>query len=352
MDDFDVVVVGGGPGGCAAAITCAQSGLKVALLEKSIFPRHHPGETLHPGVEPILKQLNVWDAVQHAGFLRHRGTEIEWFEPRRFEAFGADALGDWLGFQAWRADFDSILIERAKLAGVRVIHPCSALRPMVTNDRVTGVFTNRGEFTAKFTIDATGSVGWIENHLSLGKQCLTPKLIARFGYVSGKCPARDDNPLIVADPEGWTWTARIRPHLYQWTRLDLTEESIPKDWHPLEYDGMTQFGSVKSADVTWQLVQKTAGAGFFIVGDAAAVIDPAAARGVLKALMSGIMAAHLIGRSIESVISRSSQVTQIETHCIETYQQWLKDWFWHDVTNLKNLYAQFPQIFMDSILIH
>lgn len=139
--------------------------------------------------------------------------------------------------------------------------------------------------------------------------------------------------------------------IYQWTRLDLTTESISKDWLPSEYDGMKQFGSVKSADVTWRLAQKTTGAGFFIVGDAAAVVDPASAHGVLKALMSGIMAAHLIGRSIESVTPRSAQVTQIETHCMETYQQWLKDWFWHDVTNLNNLYAQFPQIFMDSILI-
>ena len=36
-DSFDVVVIGSGPGGYAAAIRCAQRGASVAVIEKDCF---------------------------------------------------------------------------------------------------------------------------------------------------------------------------------------------------------------------------------------------------------------------------------------------------------------------------
>jgi menaquinone-9 beta-reductase len=38
--NFDLIVIGGGPGGCVAAITAARIGAKVLLLERGKFPRH------------------------------------------------------------------------------------------------------------------------------------------------------------------------------------------------------------------------------------------------------------------------------------------------------------------------
>src|SRR5262249_51602234 len=64
--DTDVAVIGGGPGGSAAAITCAARGWRVHLFERATFAGadfagDRPGETLHPGVEPVLAQLGVAD---------------------------------------------------------------------------------------------------------------------------------------------------------------------------------------------------------------------------------------------------------------------------------------------------
>ncbi len=372
MDDFDVVVVGGGPGGCAAAIACAQAGLTVALIEQSAFPRPHPGETLHPGVEPILKQLGAWQAVQAAGFLRHAGHEVEWFAPRRFEAFGSEAGVKWLGFQAWRADFDRILRDRAISAGVQVMQPCRALRPIWTGDgkavlgnRVSGVETDRGNLKAQYVIDASGLGGWLQRHCALEMpiqvKCFTPKLVVHYGYAKGECPKRDANPLMVADAEGWTWTARVRPHLYQWTRLNLTGKSsrqqIHKNWLPEEFANLQSVGAIKAADVTWRMAQKVAGLGFFIVGDAGAVLDPASSHGVLKAMMSGMMAAHLaahvMGKAIESRVdpatkqneTRSAEMRSDEAQCIEVYQQWLESWFLHDTAQLQALYSPWRHFF-------
>jgi flavin-dependent dehydrogenase len=332
--DFDVVVVGAGPGGTAAAISCAQAGLKVAILERSPFPRSHPGETLHPGVEPILKTLGAWDAVQQANFLRHTGHFIQWFDANRFEAFGTDASGDWLGFQAWRADFDAILLKQAVRSGVQVLQPCRALQPQITSGRVMGVVTSQGMLSASFVIDASGGARWLERQLQLQAQTLTPSWLVHYGYVQGECPARDHHPLICADTEGWTWTAKVKPHLYQWTRLWLTEGAHSKTWAPEAFQGLQHVGSTQCADMTWRIVSKAAGLGYFIVGDAAALLDPASSHGVLKALMSGMMTGHLIVKSMRFTLDP----TEVYTF----YQQWLARWFFHDAERLKALYDQFP----------
>jgi dihydrolipoamide dehydrogenase len=63
---FDVVIVGGGPGGYPAAIRAAQYGLRVALIEKERVG----GVCLNWGCIPtkaLLKSAEAMRAVQHAG---------------------------------------------------------------------------------------------------------------------------------------------------------------------------------------------------------------------------------------------------------------------------------------------
>ena len=39
MEQFDLVVIGSGPGGSAAAVAGLKRGLSVALVDKNVFPR-------------------------------------------------------------------------------------------------------------------------------------------------------------------------------------------------------------------------------------------------------------------------------------------------------------------------
>jgi flavin-dependent dehydrogenase len=334
MSNPNVIVLGGGPAGTATAISCAQRGLKVVIIEGERFPRYCPGESLHPGIEPLLKELGVVEQIQKAEFLRHMGNWVQWEGERRFVPFGSDETGPWLGFQAWRADFDAILLQRAISLGVEVHQPCRALQPIIRNKRVVGVITSIGEMRSPFVIDATGRRQWLAQKLKLGINKYSPHLITRYGYVEGECPIRDDAPSIVADSRGWTWTAKVRPQVYQWTRLSFVNEALDKSWLPEEFQGLKLLGNTRGANMTWRMAIHPGGPGYLLVGDAAAVLDPASSHGVLKAVMSGMLAGHLI---VEILKEGKSEHRAIQGYC-----EWVYNWFKHDVEELRKLYALLP----------
>ncbi len=64
MNEFDVVIIGGGLSGSCAAINLATRGVRVALLETGTFPRHKVcGEFLSPDARPVLRRLQVEDLL-------------------------------------------------------------------------------------------------------------------------------------------------------------------------------------------------------------------------------------------------------------------------------------------------
>lgn len=349
-----VVVVGGGPAGSAAAISLRQAGARVTVLERERFPRPRPGETLHPGIEPLLTQLGV-TPLPH--WPRHTGHWIAWDAPlrnelrresrhevrdeARHEAFGSDADGPWRGFQAWRAELDELLLERARACGAEVREGDRAQRPLVADGRVNGVATTQGDLAADLVFDAAGAGHWLARHLDLPIVEASPRLWAAYGYAAARGPGNNtasgqvtdsandqetdavrdqvsgqlSDPVITREETGWHWSARVRPDLTAHVRLSWNGEQpeLPE----------ADAGEVLRADATWRCVQPAAGPGYFCLGDAAAVLDPAASHGVLKALMSGIMAAHVARHGAGA----------------RAYDDWVARWFEEDVRRLQALYG-------------
>lgn len=331
--DADVLIAGGGPAGsAAAAIACAERGLRVILCERDAFAKERPGETLHPGVEPLLAQLGVADRLADVVGARHPGLWIEWGGPRRFEAFGEDSSGPWRGFQAWRADFDALLLTRARELGAEVRQPCAIGALIEQNADRSIVETSQGPVAARMVIDATGRTRWLGRALGIASPPRSLPLYARYGYAKGACSSRDEAPALVADEAGWTWTAMLRPGLYQWTRLAFDGTQADADWLPEEFRGLNPRGASRGADVTWRLAERVAGPGWFMVGDAAALLDPASSHGVLRAIMSGMMAAHLG----EAVLRGNAPADESAA----VYSRWLADWFDADATALARFYAE------------
>jgi flavin-dependent dehydrogenase len=337
MSNADIVIVGAGPAGTAAAIRCALAGVSVILLERAEFPRHRPGETLHPGVEPLLKQLGVWERVERAGFVRHTGIRVCSAGHETVAEFGSDANGQWFGLQAWRAEFDRILLDRAIELGVCVIQPLSAQSALIENSIVVGVESDRGRIKADFMIDAAGGRHWLAKQLNTPMQTDSPPLFARYGYVEGDYSPANDLPVLRVDADSWTWIARVRERTFQWTKLSLNRQvdgrvSDDVSEVPSEFKHLESIGHVCGANVTWRCATVPAGPGYFLCGDAAAVLDPASSHGVLKGLMSGIYAGHLI----EQLHARQKS----EIAAAAEYSDWLTRWFQHDVVELRKRYSE------------
>jgi flavin-dependent dehydrogenase len=91
-------------------------------------------------------------------------------------------------------------------------------------------------------------------------------------------------------------------------------------------------GKSQVADVTWRQVEVAAGPGYFLIGDAASVVDPASSHGVLKAIMSGMMAGHLIKLMLED--------PHREREAVQEYCRWIQSWFFNDTEKLKQLYTR------------
>ncbi|MBC3777224.1 FAD-dependent oxidoreductase [Pseudomonas sp. SWRI99] len=337
MTRFDVVVVGAGPAGCACAISCAQRGLRVALVERRPFPRFRPGESLHPGIEPLLQQLGVAGQLCSPAAMRFDGHWIHWDGPPRFSPFGADENGPWRGFQIARADLDGALLQQARRLGVHVRQPCRASKVLTLDARVTGLETDSGCLHATWLIDASGATGWLGRQLALPDQAGSPPLQVRYGYLHGCLDPYANTPHLLAVPYGWTWIAQVQTQLLHWTNLAFATDraqNADRQMLPEALRVLPQAGPTRGADVGWRISKAAAGNGYFLVGDCASRLDPAASHGVLKALMSGMQAAQAVHDCLRRPILEA--VVQAQ------YRQWLHAWFERDATQLRHFYRQHP----------
>ena len=316
---LDLLVLGAGPAGCAAAIHARRAGLSVTLLESNERARPVPGETLHPGIEPILTTLGVRDAVLAAAFHRHRGVWIEWGEPIRFEPYGEDADGPWQGFQADRSRLNEILLAAASDIGVRILRPATPQSVLLDGECVRGVVADSREIRARWTADATGSRAWLASQLAKAEQIHSPSMHAQFGWRYGG--GDDGQPRLRAHPCGWDWQAPLGAERIAWVSLRVDCLA----------DGVTpQAGT----DVTWRIHPECAGPGYFFLGDAAARLDPSSSHGVLRALMSGIFCAHAVANA-----HRTAQAASV---AIESYVDFVGRQFGHDVEAMSGLYRRHP----------
>jgi flavin-dependent dehydrogenase len=325
---FDVLVTGAGPAGCAAAIRAADGGLKVALAERSAFPRDLPGEAIHPDVDALFQQLGVETEMAEAGFVRCPGWMLCRTGERSFIPFtGPHGLR--FGYPAWRAQFDSLLLARARQAGVKVLQP-ARIRALRMDSGVSVAEIDGTEVRFRHLVDASGSNSWLRRERRLPVKRFSPRLTARFGYAT-------DDRVLGSIPEfhehagGWTWMARVRSDCCQFVRLSLADPVSEREALPALPPPFDSNLRSRGADVTWRLVRECAGPGYFLCGDASAVLDPAAPSGVQRALAGGLKAADLILRILtEGMDSRAAA---------QDYREWCLKQFTGQARQLAHRYA-------------
>src|SRR5262245_27637285 len=111
MQDYDLIVAGGGPGGSTVSTLVAAKGHKVLLLEKERFPRHQIGESLLPStIQVICPLLGIKKDIDEAGFTPKKGGTFLWGKSKELWSFNFDIMAEpgkarALAYQVERARF-------------------------------------------------------------------------------------------------------------------------------------------------------------------------------------------------------------------------------------------------------
>ncbi len=179
----DVLVIGAGPAGSAAAIVLARGGLDVVLVDQHAFPRDKVcGDALIPDAHAALQRLGLLgevlaqaQPVAHVGCVAPRGGRV-------------DVPGTLAVLP--RKQLDLIVCRGAVAAGVRMVAPARFVAPIEEAGRVVGAQLRSGDATrevrARWVLLATGAVPQALMAAGVCERQL-PSGVALRGYV--KSPA-------------------------------------------------------------------------------------------------------------------------------------------------------------------
>ena len=143
MNSYDVIVIGGGPAGCAAALDLNQRGYNVALCDQAKFPRDKVcGEFISPGADPILKQLGVLNTIESLAPKRLKGVAISSYESVElgidYPAATETAVRP-TSLSVPRYQLDALFLKQVQSAGVKVFeqHFCPRKRHTSESERLS-----------------------------------------------------------------------------------------------------------------------------------------------------------------------------------------------------------------------
>jgi FADH2-dependent halogenase len=325
--DFDVAVVGGGPGGSSAATSLVRRGRKVILLERERFPRFHIGESQLPWSNEIFRELGVEKDIAAAGFVRKWGASFRppHIDVERYADFSAAVQTPTpQTFQVERERFDDVLLRHARATGVDVREQHRLVDAAFDADGVSVRFAGpdgvEQSIRVAAIVDASGRTGVISKRF--GQHEIDPLLRniavhAQFEGIPRASGRRSgDIRMFTRADMGWLWMiplsetvisvgAVIPKTVHQREAKATHEESLAHyvAQTPFALPLMERAQRVTPAriDVDYSyLATHIAGDRWVAVGDAAAFLDPIFSTGVLLAMQGGLDAAAAIDAGLKT----------------------------------------------------
>jgi flavin-dependent dehydrogenase len=313
IERAEVVVVGGGPAGSAAALALARAGRAVVLLERCREGGERAGETLPPASRRLLGALGIWERFQADGHAPSPGIVSLWGSDEPYENdFLCSPHG--CGWHIDRRRFDQMLIDGAEQAGTRVYRPARVtdccqmpsggwqIEALVDGERV--------QLTTGFLVEATGRAAPPAHH-DRSTRISYDRLIGLVGFLGTGASFGDDRTLVEASEHGWWYSARLpqgRLVAAYMTDADLiARDRLPHVWQEQLRQAPYTRERVRSYDGEPVLRIAAAhtyrrrgivGRNCLVVGDAAVAFDPLSSQGLSQALEGGLLAADVIGKAI------------------------------------------------------
>jgi menaquinone-9 beta-reductase len=320
----DVVVVGAGPAGAAAALLLAEHGLDVIVLDRAALPRSSIvcGEYLSPETGRLLDRLGVLKALDAAGAAPLSGMRIT--APDGTTLVGRyGALGGWRPYRQHamgvaRTTLDGALVERLRGAPVELRERARVVDVILEAGRVAGVRAEDGErglvdLRARVVLGADGRASVVAQRLG----CRRPHPLRRMAlvtYVTGVTDCRELGEIFVDPPD----YAILNPiaadrvnlglvvplsHAAPWSgRLpDFLAARVRQLPHlARRLAGSTRVAPVRALGPLAHRVTPPRTGGVLLVGDAAGFYDPFTGEGVFTALRSAELAVETITRALRA----------------------------------------------------
>src|SRR5438067_2474400 len=160
----EVIIIGCGPAGAAAASILCEHGHSVLVLEREKFPRYHIGESLLPFTFHPLKRLGLIEKMRKSAFVKKYSVQYVSQSGKASQPFYFSSRYDPDVAQTWqvlRSEFDQMLMEHARAKGARVLEQVSVTGFLKAGARVTGVRAQHqdgttAEYRAPLTLDCSG----------------------------------------------------------------------------------------------------------------------------------------------------------------------------------------------------
>lgn len=340
--EFDVVVIGGGPGGSTVSTLIAQQGWKVALFEREHFPRFHIGESLIPMTYWVLQRLNMLEKLKGSRFVKKYSVQFVNARGKLSEPFYFLDHKPHESSQTWqvlRSEFDHKMLLNAREHEVNVHEGVRVIEVVFEGERAVGVRIvdedgREQEVRAKVVVDASGQSAMIQSRLGLREWDPQLRKAALWTYWEGafRDAGRDEGATLVlqvAGKHGWFWYIPLHndvvsvgvvaayDYLFQ-NRSEQSNEAIyfaevaacPGLQPRLE--GAKRVGPFRAAKEYSYRSRQAAGNGWVLVGDAFGFLDPLYSSGVLLALKSGQLAADAISEGLKKGDTSPAQLGKWE----------------------------------------
>ena len=338
VEQCDVAVIGGGPGGSTAAALLARRGYKVIALEKAHHPRFHIGESLLPMNLPVFERLGVLDKVRELGVFKP-GADFEADNARGYNTYAfARAIGQSPphAYQVWRQDFDRMLYGHARESGAdaREGHEVVRVEQRGPRESWLDVRTDDGRdyaIQARYVVDASGRDALLATKRKLRRRNDQHQSAAIFGHFRGAARREGEdagNISIYSFAHGWMWMIPLPGGVMSVGAVCRPDYLKQRKGRTVEF----LFDTLKLSPALWARVQhaeliddevrvtgnysydasRMGGPGWVLVGDAFAFLDPVFSSGVYLAMSGAEQAAAVVDQALREPQREPALLRQLE----------------------------------------